>query len=192
MSGALVACGGRGAQARPKAFDETMHTITSKADMCLATAHLTAYYSRNGEGDQGQPVTEPLRTIPTVDRFGPVITTCATSLTDAQLARARQVHAFLAEFLGDALTPYSQDGLVVLQVQGEWYVLADIGMRMLTPRELARCQGFPENYVLEHTAEGTPISKARQVRGIGNSVCPQLAEVLTRAQLSAAMAEAAD
>ena len=40
LSGALVACGGRGAQARPKAIDEVMHTITSKADMCLTTAHL--------------------------------------------------------------------------------------------------------------------------------------------------------
>lgn len=118
---------------------------------------------------------------------------CAPALSGDRLARAQQVHDFLAEYLGaEVLAPYSQGGLIVLQVRGEWYVLADIGMRMLEPRELARCQGFPENYVLEQTAEGKPISKARQVRGIGNSVCPQLAEVLTRAQLGAVLSEAAD
>lgn len=192
VSGALVACGGRGAQARPKAIDETMHTITSKADMCLAAAHLTAYYSSNGAGDVGQAVTEPARTIPTVDRFGPVVTTLAPALTAEQLTRAQQVAAFLTEYLGDAALPYLRGGLIVLQVRGEWYVLADIGMRMLTPRELARCQGFPESYELERTAEGKPLSKARQVRGIGNSVCPQMAEILTRAQLDAVLEQAAD
>lgn len=174
--------------------DEPARTVlASGGPQALTTAHLTAYYSRNGDGDHGQPVTEPLRTIPTVDRFGPVATTCVTSLDAAQLARARQVAAFLAEYLTpEQLAPYLRDGLILLTLRGELYVLVDIGMRMLTPRELARCQGFPEDYELEEDAEGHAISKARQVRGIGNSVCPQLAEVLTRAQLSAVMSEAAD
>lgn len=301
VSGALVACGGRGAQARPKALNETMHTVTSKADMCFATAHLVrhmggglapehasypasepartvlasggpqalvsgalikadnqrsrtsctqalntqlgtivtknnqalvtahlgAYYSSNGAGDLGQEADQPLRTIPTVDRFNVTAATlmrqfgnstaadiaapCPTvmtegmgktgvitadltpGLTDAQLDRARQVAAFLTEYLTpEQLVPYLQGGLVVLGIRGELYVLVDIGMRMLTPRELARCQGFPDTYELEKTAEGKPISKARQVRGIGNSVCPQLAQVLTHAQLTAVAEEAAD
>ena len=173
-------------------LDGQTPTVVTKNNQALTTAHLTAYYSRNGDGDHGQAVTEPLRTIPTVDRFGPVTTTCAASLDDAQLARAQQVAAFLTEYLGDAALPYLRDGLILLTIRDELYVLADIGMRMLTPRELARCQGFPEDYELEQDAEGKLISKARQVRGIGNSVCPQLAEVLTRAQLSAVMSEAAD
>ena len=182
-----------GQAARATDVSQPSPTVTCGAQgNRLTTAHLTAYYSRNGEGDHGQAVSEPLRTIPTVDRFGPVVTTCAATLSAAQLDRARQVAAFLTEFLGAAVEPYLRDGLIVLQVRGEWYVLADIGMRMLTPRELARCQGFPEDYRLEQTAEGTPLSKARQVRGIGNSVCPQLATALTRAQLSAAYQEAAD
>ncbi|WP_412027880.1 DNA cytosine methyltransferase [Deinococcus yunweiensis] len=226
VTGALVACGGRGAQARPKAFDEPMHTVTSKADMCLTTAHLTAYYSRDGKHDDSREVNAPLGTVPTVDRFGltaatlmrqfgtstacdidapaPTVMTegagktgvitagCATSLSDAQRDRAQQVHAFLLEFLGEALLPHSHDGLVVLQIQGAWYVLADIGMRMLTPRELARCQGFPDSYVLERTPDGKPVSKARQVRGIGNSVSPHPAEALTFANLALPLAEAAD
>jgi DNA (cytosine-5)-methyltransferase 1 len=48
------------------------------------------------------------------------------------------------------------------------------GMRMLTPRELARCQGFPDDYVLTGT-------KTNQVERIGNSVCPPVVEALVRA-----------
>ena len=126
-------------------------------------------------------------------KTGVITADLAPGLTAEQLARARQVAAFLAEYLTpEQLAPYLRDGLILLSIRGELYVLADIGMRMLTPRELARCQGFPEDYELEEDAEGHAISKARQVRGIGNSVCPQLAEVLTRAQLSAVMSEAAD
>ncbi|MVN88584.1 hypothetical protein GO986_17755 [Deinococcus sp. HMF7620] len=125
-------------------------------------------------------------------KTGVIAADCVPTLTAAQFARAREVHDFLAEYLGDALLPYSHGGLVVLQVRGEWYVLADIGMRMLTPRELARCQGFPDSYVLDRTPEGQPIPKSKQVRAIGNSVCPQVAEALVRAQLSAQLPQAAD
>lgn len=126
-------------------------------------------------------------------KTGVITADLAPGLTPSQLDRAREVAAFLAEYLTpEQLASYLQGGLVVLRIGGELYVLVDIGMRMLTPRELARCQGFPEDYQLERTAEGQPISKARQVRGIGNSVCPQLAETLTRAQLGAVMQEAAD
>lgn len=159
----------------------------------VVAAHLTSYYGQNGRGDCGQAVSDPLRTIPTKDRFGPMITTCTTVLTEGELARAREVHDFLAAYLTpEQLAPYSRSGLIVLSIDKVEYILADIGLRMLTPRELARCQGFPEDYQLERTAEGKPISKAGQVRGIGNSVCPQLAQVLTHAQLTAVAEEAAD
>lgn len=168
-------------------------TVVTNANQAVATAHLTAYYSRGGEGDVGQAVTAPLRTVPTKGRFGSVVTTCLPTLNAAQLAKARQVAKFLSEYLTpEQLAPYLRGDLVVLTIGGQDYVLADIGMRMLTPRELAHCQGFPDDYELEQDAEGKSISKARQVRGIGNSVCPQMAEVLTRAQLSAVQSEAAD
>ena len=51
-------------------------------------------------------------------------------------------------------------------------------------RELARAQGFPAWYVLEQTADGTPITKTAQVRGIGNSVCPPIAAALAAANYS--------
>lgn len=50
--------------------------------------------------------------------------------------------------------------------------------------ELARAQGFPDWYVLERTADGAPITKTAQVRGIGNSVCPPIAAALASANYS--------
>jgi DNA (cytosine-5)-methyltransferase 1 len=66
-------------------------------------------------------------------------------------------------------------GLVTVELDGEPYVLTDIGMRMLQPRELARAQGFPVSYVLTG-------SKAAQVARIGNSVPPAVVEAIVRAQ----------
>lgn len=61
------------------------------------------------------------------------------------------------------------------------HAIADIGMRMLQPRELYTAQGFPSSYVIDRSADGRPLSKAAQVRMCGNSVCPPLAEALVRA-----------
>ena len=60
-------------------------------------------------------------------------------------------------------------------------LVVDIGLRILSPRELARCQGFPDTYVLTGT-------KSNQVAKIGNSVPPQMVEALVRANLSGALA----
>jgi DNA (cytosine-5)-methyltransferase 1 len=54
-------------------------------------------------------------------------------------------------------------------------------MRMLSPRELYRAQGFPESYIIDRTADGRALSKKAQVRMCGNSVCPPLAAALVRA-----------
>ena len=96
----------------------------------LVAAFITKYY---GNEQDGVPLTEPMHTIPTRDRFG------------------------------------------LVTVQGEDYAIVDIGLRMLTPRELYRAQGFPNSYRIEHGAAGEPLTKTAQVRMCGNSVCPQLA-----------------
>lgn len=62
--------------------------------------------------------------------------------------------------------------------------IVDIGMRMLQPRELARAQGFPDTYLL-------PGTKTQQVHRIGNSVVPQVAAAVVRANWGEAMAVAA-
>ena len=69
-------------------------------------------------------------------------------------------------------------GLVTVTIGGEEYAVVDIGMRMLEPRELARAQGFPDEYQLTG-------SKTSQVARIGNSVSPPVAEALARAQWTA-------
>lgn len=79
------------------------------------------------------------------------------------------------EPLGTATTK-DRFGLVTVMVEGEPYVIVDIGMRMLTPRELARAQGFPDTYIMTGT-------KTSQVARIGNSVCPVMSKALVEANL---------
>ena len=74
-------------------------------------------------------------------------------------------------------------GLVTVAVDGQSYVLDDIGMRMLTPRELFRAQGFPDDYVIDPPVAGKRLGKTAQIRICGNSVCPQVAGAVVRANL---------
>ena len=97
-----------------------------------------------------------------------------------------QVRAFLVKYFGQGgqhgeareplATVTSRDRLGLVTVHGVDYQIVDIGLRMLQPRELLRAQfgRFADDYVLAGT-------KAQQVAGIGNSVCPELAELLVRA-----------
>ncbi len=95
------------------------------------------------------------------------------------------VYSFLIRYFGTAIGQHCTEplytitgkdrfGLVIVHVAGEPYALVDIGMRMLTPRELARAQGFPNTYMLTGT-------KTSQVARIGNSVCPNVAKALVSA-----------
>jgi len=74
-------------------------------------------------------------------------------------------------------------GLVTVEVDGQSYVIRDIAMRMLTPRELYRAQGFPDSYTIDRGADGRKLTKAEQVRMVGNSVCPPIAAALARANV---------
>lgn len=72
-------------------------------------------------------------------------------------------------------------GLVTVQFDGQPYAIADIGMRMLTPREQFRAQGFPDSYIINTGADGRAMTKTEQTRMCGNSVCPPLATALASA-----------
>ena len=80
---------------------------------------------------------------------------------------------------------------VTVTIRGTTWELVDIGMRMLTPRELFAAQGFPPNYVIDPEVRGKPLSKTAQVRMCGNSVSPYPARALVAANLGAAAAEPA-
>lgn len=80
-------------------------------------------------------------------------------------------------------TVVSRERFGLVTVNGTDYAIADIGLRMLTPRELFRAQGFPEDYVIDRGADGRRLPKDVQVRMCGNSVCPPMARALVEANV---------
>jgi DNA (cytosine-5)-methyltransferase 1 len=104
-----------------------------------------------------------------------------------------EVRAFLVKYYGaaqhgqamaeplHAVTAKARFGLVTVTIAGEDYVIVDIGMRMLTPRELFNAQGFPPDYIIDLTIDGRALTKTAQVRMCGNSVSPVMSEALARA-----------
>ncbi len=134
--------------------------------------------------DQDPQMEEPLHAVTTKHRFGVAeADVVMPPLTEAEIAGARRVAIFLRsfgiEFEGEFAT--TADGSV----------LTDIGMRMLTPRELFRAQGFDSNYIIDRAivteSNGTKcvikLSKEAQIRMCGNSVCPPVATALVAANL---------
>jgi DNA (cytosine-5)-methyltransferase 1 len=107
-----------------------------------------------------------------------------------------EVRAFLVKYYGNeadghgmtgplgAVTTKDRFGLVTVTIAGEDYVIVDIGMRMLTPRELFNAQGFPPNYIIDLTIDGRALTKTAQVRMCGNSVSPVMSEALARVNVA--------
>jgi DNA (cytosine-5)-methyltransferase 1 len=113
-------------------------------------------------------VDEPLRTVTSGNHAAAIEAHLSALVGPAVWAAFNHVYAFLLEHVGpDAPLP-------LVTIDGQVYLIVDVGMRMLVPRELARAQGFDEDYVLTGTA-------AQQVARIGNSVSPPVAEALVRA-----------
>jgi DNA (cytosine-5)-methyltransferase 1 len=154
---------------------EPMSTVLQAgSQQRLVSAYLVKFYSCGG---QWQGATEPMHTVPTKDRMGLVqsVHVPANTLAPELRARAKACADFLHHWLPEHFAEPAD--LVLL---GD-YALVDITLRMLVPRELARAQGFPDSYVLERGPDGKAITKTDQVRLIGNSVCPDVAEALIRA-----------
>ena len=72
----------------------------------------------------------------------------------------------------DTITTKDRLALVTVVYQGATYVIIDITLRMLQPKELYGCQGFPSNYNFERGHDGRTFSKSEQVKMAGNSVSP--------------------
>ncbi len=81
-------------------------------------------------------------------------------------------------------TVTTKDRFALVTIHGVPHRIVDIGMRMLSPRELARAQGFPDDYSLDATSLGEAVTKTAQTRMIGNSVCPPVARALVEANLA--------
>jgi DNA (cytosine-5)-methyltransferase 1 len=105
---------------------------------------------------------------------------------------ALRVAAFLISYYGtenmsaaDApaptITTKDRLGLVTVTIKGTPYVIVDICLRMLQPTELYKAQGFPDDYIISHGADGKPFTKTQQVHMCGNSVSPPPMAALARA-----------
>jgi DNA (cytosine-5)-methyltransferase 1 len=173
-------------------------------------AAVAAFLAKHFTGAVGQPAGEPIGTVTTKDHHSLVTanmvhmnhggkqdSSCDEPMRTVMAGggHAALVYTFLTHYFGNSVgqslkaplgTAISKDhfGLVTVEIRGELYVIADIGMRMLTPRELARGQGFPDTYVLTGT-------QSSQVARIGNSVCPPMAAALVRANFVAEQVKAA-
>jgi DNA (cytosine-5)-methyltransferase 1 len=115
-------------------------------------------------------------------------------------AGALRVASFLMGYYGSdnvydlrdpaaTITTRDRLALVTVTIKGTPYVIVDIGMRMLTPRELYRAQGFPDNYVIDVGHDGRKFNKRAQVQMVGNSVSPQPMASLIRANMDATTIE---
>jgi DNA (cytosine-5)-methyltransferase 1 len=164
--------GPNGHQAIGSVMPAPLSTVTARDSHALVTSHMVKLY---GTCADGQSMTRPM---PTVRAGG---------------THLAEVRAFLLKYYSsgdgqqqDLFSPLhtvtTKDRFAVVTVRGEQYVIADIGMRMLTPRELFRAQGFPDTYQIDVAVEGKRLSKEAQVRMVGNSVCPQVASAIVRAQ----------
>lgn len=173
----------------------------------LVAAFLAKHYghgpSRKGGWPGGASLEKPIGTLTTQDHHG--LVAAHLIRTDMQsdgrlrgLASPDEplktvttgggqalVAAFLSTYYGQSVgqpvdapmgtqTTKHRHAVVTVEIDGVTYAIVDIRMRMLKPSELKRAQGFPASYRLEG-------SQKLQVKLIGNSVPPQLAEAVVRA-----------
>ena len=103
-----------------------------------------------------------------------------------------EVRAFLIKYYGQGTgqdikapldTVTAQDRFGLVTINGVDYQIVDIGLRMLEPRELYGCQGFPDDYIIDHDYTGKTYPRSEQVRRCGNAVCPPIPEALVHANL---------
>ena len=151
-------------------IDNPLPTITSWDHNSVVTANLI---QMNNHCD-GKDIRQPLPTITAGDgHFG-------------------EVRAFLTKYYGagtgqsvknplDTITAQDRFGLVV--IAGTEYQIVDIGLRMLEPSELYGCQGFPDDYIIDHDYTGKKYPRSEQVRRCGNAVCPPIPAALVRSNL---------
>ena len=158
-------------------IQDPLHTVISKDHEGLTTAHLVKMKGTN----LGGPATEPVQTITAGGGHHGVVTTRITRAEPgADLKHWPEIRELLNTYCGYDLGP---EDVILLQIGGVWYFMADIGLRMLTPRELYRANGFPDDYKIERDYTGQTYGKSKQVARCGNAVPPPFAAALVRANL---------
>lgn len=186
--------GERAGQApRVPGLDKPLGTIVAGGQK---HALVTAWLAKHFTGVVGAPVSDPMHTVTAVDHHSLITANLAQGMPAALTAgggHIGEVRAFLLKYYGADQDPRldepmhtvtSRDRFGLVTVSGQQYTIADIGLRMLSPRELYRAQGFPETYIIgDRPEQGLTLTKTAQVRMCGNSVCPPIAAALVRANL---------
>lgn len=169
----IIQCNHGGGR-RPQETREPMPTLTGKHGFGLVSPVLVQIGQTGFTADRSRDGKEPLPTVPAGGKHFGV------------------VRAFLIKYYGgctgqDARAPLNtvtaQDRFGLVTVNGEDYLITDIGLRMLEPRELYGCQGFPEDYIIDRDHTGKAYPRSEQVKRCGNAVCPPIPEALVRANL---------
>lgn len=175
---------GGGYTSKGNSVDEPLTTVTTEPRHDLIAAHIAEFKGR----DLGQSVDKPLRTITaSAGEFADVRVQVVRydaerAANDRPYGYWPEIRNLLNQYCGYAL---GEDELLLLNIGGSWYYISDIGLRMLTPRELYNAMGFPADYVIDFIdpKTGKEYSKSAKVARCGNAVCPPMAEAVVRANL---------
>ncbi|MBS7050946.1 MAG: DNA cytosine methyltransferase [Ruminococcus sp.] len=190
---------------RGQTIKDPIMTVDSSNRYGLVASFLHKYYDGGYKG-AGETVENPLPTVTAWDHNSVVTANLIQMNNHCDGKDIRQplptitagdghfgeVRAFLIKYYGqgtgqdieqplDTVTARDRFGLVT--IEGVDYQIVDIGLRMLEPRELYGCQGFPDDYIIDHDYTGKTYPRSEQVRRCGNAVCPPIPAALVRSNL---------
>ena len=197
----------KGQKPRIHSIENPLPTIVGSGKHYLCAPALIQYHSETAKGEvRGQTIEDPIMTVDGSNRYG-LVTSFLSKFYKSGIGQDireplhtittsaghfGEVRAFLIKYYGagtgqdiknplDTVTARDRFGLVT--IEGVEYQIVDIGLRMLEPRELYGCQGFPDDYIIDHDFEGHTYPRSEQVRRCGNSVCPPLPAAMVRSNL---------
>ena len=192
-------------EVRGQSIEEPIMTVDSSNRYGLVTSFLHKYYDGGYKG-AGDSIENPLPTVTSWDHNSVVtanliqmnnhcdgrdITEPIPTITAGD-GHFGEVRAFLIKYYGQGTgqdikdpldTVTAQDRFGLVTIEGVDYQIVDIGLRMLEPKELYGCQGFPDDYIIDHDYTGKTYPRSEQVRRCGNAVCPPIPAALVRANL---------
>lgn len=175
--------------------------------ICDKSWALIQYHSETSSSEvRGQEITDPVMTVDGSNRYGLVASFLSKFYKSGTGQDEREplhtitagdghfgeVRAFLTKYYGDGVgqdvsdpldTVTSKDRFGLITIRGVDYRIIDIGLRMLEPSELYGCQGFPEDYIIDHDYTGKAYPRSDQVKRCGNAVCPPIPAALVRENL---------
>ena len=156
---------------------DPLPTVTAIDHNAVCAAHVVKF-----KGDNlGHGMKEPMQTVTaSAGEFAVCKAYLAKIRSGDDLGYWPEIRALLNEFCGYEL---AEDEVLLLEIGGTLYYIADIGLRMLSPRELYNAMGFPPDYIIDRDYLGNEYKKSAQVARCGNAVCPPVASALVRANL---------